>query len=127
MSTNIQELYVKNVRPLPDEERRQLAALILAELPEPVTANSAGQDEIISQTPIALAERETKRQKSIAWIKAHRAEYGGKYVALDGDELVAVGQRYGEARKMAVQKGYLNVFVGDVLPLDYEGFMGGWE
>lgn len=126
MSTNIQELYVNTVLPLPAVERRQLAALILQDLPQP-PKNSVTQDEFISQTPLSVAEREAKRQKSIAWIRTHRAEYGGLYVALDGDELIGAGKRYGEARAIAIQKGYPNAFIGDVLPLDYEGYMGGWE
>ncbi|HMS38814.1 MAG TPA: DUF5678 domain-containing protein [Pyrinomonadaceae bacterium] len=72
-------------------------------------------------------EREIKRQKSITWIKTHREEYGGKYVALDGDKLIAVAEKYGDALKLARQKGYKNTFIGDVLPLDYEGFMGGLD
>jgi len=72
-------------------------------------------------------EREIKRQKSIVWIRTHREEYGGKYVALDGDKLIAVGERYGDALKIARQKGYENAFIGDVLPLDYEGYMGGFD
>lgn len=72
-------------------------------------------------------EKEAKRQKSIAWIKSHRAEYGGKYVALDGDKVIGIGERYGDALKLALQAGYKNAFIGDVLPLDYEGFIGGFD
>lgn len=72
-------------------------------------------------------EKEAKRQKSIAWIKLHRKEYGGKYVALDGDKVIGIGERYGDALKLALQAGYKNAFIGDVLPLDYEGYMGGFD
>jgi len=72
-------------------------------------------------------EREAKRQKSIAWIKSHREQYGGKYVALDGDKLIAVGDRHGDALKAAVKAGYKKAFVGNVLPIGYEGYMGGWD
>ncbi len=72
------------------------------------------------------AEREIKRQKSIAWIKSHREEYGGLYVALDGDKLIATGEKYGDALKIAHQKGFKKPFVGLVYPLDYVGYWGGW-
>lgn len=72
-------------------------------------------------------ERETKRQKSIAWITSHRKEYGGKYVALDGDKVIGIGERYGDALKLALQAGYKKAFIGHVLPLNYEGYMGGWD
>lgn len=75
----------------------------------------------------SVEEREIKRQKSIAWIKSHREEYGGKYVALDGDELIAVGDRHGDALKAAIKAGYKKAFVGNVLPIGYEGYMGGWD
>lgn len=68
-------------------------------------------------------ERQIKRQKSIAWIKSHREEYGGMYVALDGDELIGTGEKYGDVFKLARQKGFTNAFIGDVLPPDYVGFM----
>lgn len=87
-------------------------------------ADNAEPTSINAESP---EEKEAKRQKSIAWIKSHRAEYGGKYVALDGDKLIGIGERYGDALKLALQAGYKNAFIGDVLPLDYEGFMGGLD
>ena len=68
-----------------------------------------------------------KREKSIVWIKSHRQEYGGLFVALDGDKLIAAGEKYNDVRKSAIQKGYKNAFIGDVLPIDYEGFIGGLD
>lgn len=72
-------------------------------------------------------EMEIERQKSILWIRSHREDYGGLYVALVGDQLIGTGRRYGDALKIAREKGYPNAFIGDVLPIDYEGFSGGWE
>ena len=126
MPTNIQELYISTVLPLPAVERQQLAVLILQDLPQPAK-DSPPPVEFISQTSLSVAEREAKRQKSVAWIRTHRAEYGGLYVALNGDELIAIGRKSGEARALARQKGYPDAFIGDVLPLDYEGYLGDWE
>lgn len=89
-------------------------------------ALKADADERIDPQESA-AEREVKRQKSIAWIKAHRQEYGGFFVALDGDQLIATGKKHLDVRKAAIQKGFQQAFIGDVLPLGYEGFCGGWE
>ena len=33
---------------------------------------------------------EQMRQRRMEWLKSHREEYGGQYVALDGDQLLAV-------------------------------------
>jgi hypothetical protein len=44
-------------------------------------------------------------------MKAHRAEYGGQYVALDGAALVAGGQTYREAQEKALAAGKPGAFV----------------
>lgn len=87
---------------------------------EPDGKTSAKENESAEQI-------EAKRQKSIAWIKSHQKEYGGMYVALDGDQLIATGEKHGDAFKLAVQAGYKKPFVGLVYPADYVGFWGGWE
>lgn len=86
--------------------------------------------ETSDETPVSeesADEKEAKRQKSIQWITSHREEYGGKYVALDGDKVIGIGERYGDALKLALQAGYKKAFIGRVLPLGYEGYMGGWD
>ncbi|MBC7795791.1 MAG: hypothetical protein H7Z37_02835 [Pyrinomonadaceae bacterium] len=75
----------------------------------------------------SIEKREARRQKSIAWIKSHVEEYGGKYVALDGDNLIAVGDRHGDALKAAIEAGYKKAFVGFIHPPNYVGYMGGWN
>ena len=87
-------------------------------------ADNAAQPPISDES---AEEREAKRQKSIAWIKSHREEYGGKYVALDGNKVIGIGERYGDALKLALQAGYKKAFIGHVLPINYEGYMGGWD
>jgi hypothetical protein len=72
-------------------------------------------------------ERKVKRQKSIEWIKNHRQEYGGLFVALDGDQLICTGKKYGDVYNLSIEKGYKNAFIGNVLPLDYEGYYGGLD
>lgn len=81
-------------------------------------------DQLAEET---VEEKETRRQKSIAWIKSHVVEYGGKYVALDGDKLIAVGERHGDALKAAIEAGYKKAFVGFIHPSNYVGYMGGWN
>ena len=79
------------------------------------------------QSEESAEEREARRQKSIVWIKSHREEYGGKYVALDGDKLIAVGEKYGDALKLAIKAGHKNAFIGNVYPIDYVGYWGGLD
>jgi hypothetical protein len=66
------------------------------------------------------------RRRRMEWLKSHREEYGGQYVALDCDQLVAVGPNYRVAREKAAAAGYPSAFV-DYLPKPDEiGQMGGW-
>jgi len=61
-----------------------------------------------------------------AWINAHRVEYLGQWVALDGDRLLAYGNDakkvYDEARGQGISAPYLE----RVSPKQ-EAFMGGWQ
>lgn len=51
----------------------------------------------------------------MAWLKAHREEYSGRYVALDGDQLRGDGRTIREATERAKQNGCENPFLVYVL------------
>ena len=65
------------------------------------------------------AERFRKEQE---WLKSHRKEYGGKWVVLDGDVLIADSDEYRDVFEAARGKNYLVTWVEreDELPF------GGW-
>lgn len=75
-----------------------------------------------NENPIDL-----KRQKRLAWIKTNRAQFGGMYVALDGDNLLGAGKNYAEAFEAAKRAGVKDAFVDFIAPTDYVGEIGGWE
>ncbi len=56
------------------------------------------------------------RSRENEWLAEHRDEYDGKYVALDGDRLIAVGDSYKEVATVARGAG-----VPDALLLYVEG------
>ena len=58
------------------------------------------------------------------WVKEHRAEYQGKYVALDDGKLVGTGKNFPEALKEAKQNGSENPMITYIFPLDSEPFAG---
>jgi len=63
--------------------------------------------------------------KSRAWLKAHRQEYIGKWIVLDGDRLIGAGD---DPRPIVVQarvEGVTMPFVEFVRDTS-EPFMGGW-
>ena len=69
---------------------------------------------------------ESRRKQHLEWLKANRAQYGGQYVALDGDRLIATGKNYPEAAAAAQRAGIKRAFVTFVYPPDYVGETGGW-
>ncbi len=59
------------------------------------------------------------------WVKEHRAEYQGKYVALDDGKLVGTGKNYPEALADAKKNGSEKPMITYIFSPDSEPF-GGW-
>jgi len=120
------EQIIEEARKLPPEERRRLVAAIK-------TADLAGEVQPANQELLvrrrqgshAAVDDETRRRR-LEWLKSHREEYGGQYVALDGDQLLAVGPNYRLAREKAVAAGKSNAFVTYLTKTDEIAEMGGW-
>lgn len=65
------------------------------------------------------------RRRRMEWLKSHREEYAGQYVALDGDVLVGHGATIGEADKQAKAKGIVSPFLVRVTS-ENEVLFAGW-
>ncbi len=89
-------------------------------------ATHTQRDSLSVAPPAETPDKETKRRLRAAWLAAHREEYGGMYVALDGDRLLGAGRNYPEAFDAAKQAGLKDPYVGFVYSANYEGSMGGW-
>lgn len=63
--------------------------------------------------------------REMNWLKAHRGEYPGQWVALDGDRLIAHGAEAREVYQAARAAGLSAPFVEQILPTDDLPF-GGW-
>ena len=81
--------------------------------------------EEVNGEPSQLMDGYPTNEQERAWINAHRDEYLGQWVALDGDHLVAHGSDarsvYDEARSRGVSVPYL----AHVTP-KVEAYVGGW-
>lgn len=66
-----------------------------------------------------------KRAQHLAWLKAHREQYAGQYVALDGDRLAGSGTTMREAREQAQQQGVAQPFLVHVSS-ERDAPFGGW-
>ncbi|MBX7218653.1 MAG: hypothetical protein K1Y36_01790 [Blastocatellia bacterium] len=87
---------------------------------------SEGLSEPVKQPepPLQTGKEEVRIQR-MAWIKSHRQEFAGQYVALDGDRLVGHGTTIREAQEQAKQQGIPNPFLVR-LPAENEVLWGGW-
>jgi hypothetical protein len=65
------------------------------------------------------------RQRRMKWLKAHREEYAGQYVALAGDVLVGHGVTIREAHEQAKDSGVENPFLVR-LTSESEVLFAGW-
>ena len=113
------EQIIDEARSLSPAEKRKLRHVLDLEL-EQVKAEERAQP-----THSENGDDET-RGRRLVWLKSHREEYGGQYVALDHDQLIAVGPSYPIARDKALAAGKPNAFVTYLPKLDEMGEMGGW-
>jgi len=65
------------------------------------------------------------RAQHLTWLKAHREEYSGQYVALDGDRLVGSGETLREANEQAQRQGVTQPFLVHISSEQSAPF-GGW-
>jgi hypothetical protein len=80
MSTLTAENILILIEQLPDPERARFYQLLP---PPPVAPTKAPLDKIVPPMPMQDHTRE------FDWIEAHKDEYAGQWVALDGDHLIA--------------------------------------
>ena len=66
-----------------------------------------GSSDRCDDTNVATRER----AEHMAWLKAHREEYAGQYVALDGNRLVGSGSTIREATDEARRQGIDHPFL----------------
>ena len=113
------EQIIDEARSLSPAEKRKLRQALDLEL-EHVKAQDRAQPMHTEN-----GDDET-RGRRLEWLKSHREEYGGQYVALDRDRLIAVGPNYRVAREKALAAGKPNAFVTYLSKPDEIAEMGGW-
>jgi len=106
---------------LTPQEKAELAKF----LNEQAESNSPRGETATGASGFAPNDSALKRDLHLAWLKAHREEYAGKYVALDGDRLVGNGPNIREAHEQARQTGVDNPFLVHVSS-ESDAPFGGW-
>jgi broad specificity phosphatase PhoE len=115
MSAELLETIKEQTEALTPQERSELARHLLEqanELPRTAAASTNDADDEI-------------RQRRLEWLKAHREEYAGQYVAMDGALLVGHGATIGEAHRQAKLKGIRSPFLARVTS-ENEVLFAGW-
>ena len=122
------EQIIKEARKLPVEEQRRLRAA-LETIDSSEEAPHANPEPPPPKPPSQYFNNEENeiRRLRLEWLKSHREEYGGQYVALDRDQLIAVGPNYRIAKEKALAAGKPKTFVTHLPKPDERAEMGGWE
>lgn len=121
------EQLIKEASNLPMEEQRRLrAALERLDVSGEAQSANAGPQPQEPQCLYVNNGDDRIRLGRLEWLKAHREEYGGQYVALDGEQLVAAGANYRIAREKAREAGKSDAFVTYLPKPDEVAEMGGW-
>ncbi len=103
------------------QEKHQLATFLANQLAQDSAAEPIENESVQSE----LAAEKLKWKVRMDWLKEHREEYAGNYVALDGGCLVGTGKTYQEARLAATQNGVKEAFITHISSVSDEPF-GGW-
>lgn len=101
---------------LPAVEQKRLFAVLAQKL------NGAAKpvEKIKYREPIPMPDYEPMAN----WIREHRNEYGGQWVALEGDRLIAHGEESRDVFAAARADGAKMPFVTFIEPADAPPFMG---
>lgn len=108
----------EQLAPLSPQEKLELARFLIDQAGLDQSEERGGKD--VDQSDSAV-----KRMQHMAWLKAHREEYAGQYVALDGDRLLGVGATIREAHEQARRHGIERPFLTHISSANDAPF-GGW-
>lgn len=111
------EQIIDQARTLSYAEKQKLREALDAELEQQPKNNHDMQD--------ANAEDNVMRERRLDWLKTHREEYAGQYVALVGDALVGHGRTMREANEQARKNGVKDPFLVH-LTSESEVLFAGW-
>lgn len=116
MSELTAETLINQITSLPLSEKVKLRAMIDDQLKNP----DAAPNGVKFVKPIPLPDPEPNTR----WMNEHAHEYGGQWVALDGERLIAHGANAEEVFAAAKADGAYLPLVTFILPADAPPFIG---
>jgi hypothetical protein len=108
----IEDEVLEQLRALPEEQKPKVLRYVRS------LAEAAREAE--------HARRDERTKAARRWISEHRAEYRGRWVALDGDRLVASSEDGREVVAHVGSEGIEGPFVTRIEADDEQAFCGGW-
>lgn len=81
--------------------------------------------QLLAQAQSESSNRDQIHQNRTRWLRDHRSEYAGQWVAFDEDQLICHGTNNREVLAEVRQRGVKVPFVTYIEPLDALPF-GGW-
>lgn len=112
------EQIIDQARALSYAEKQKLREALDAELESSQPMNT-------HDTRDANTEDDVMRERRLNWLKTHREQYAGQYVALVGDTLVGHGPTMREANDQARKNGVKDPFLVH-LTSESEVLFAGW-
>ncbi len=119
MSEITVETILQFIGRLSGPDRMKLFRILATEAMKPANGTSAEQKKS-KPLPIPVPDPEPSRR----WMAAHRAEYAGQWVALDGDRLIASGTIEAEVADAAEYDGAYLPLIGYIPHPDEPTFIG---
>lgn len=106
---------LESIRALPPERRDRVLRAALTENDKRIGQNGSREE---------VAEQSARFRKAQSWIDAHKVEFDGKWVCLDGDQLIAHGDDGLEVYRDAKAKGIKVPFIERIKAVELP--FGGW-
>jgi len=114
MSNDLVNSLMEQLNALSAQEKRLIASRLLEQ------ANDEEQPQILE-----LSEEVRYRKREYQWMKEHKGEYAGQWVALEGDKLYGHGSTARQALDEAKKAGAKMPFIARIESPDDLPF-GGW-
>jgi|SRR5215813_8435226 len=115
MSNDLVDSLMEQLNALSTQEKRLIASRLMEQ------AKNEEQAQILD-----LPEEVRYRKREYQWMKEHKAEYAGQWVALEGDTLFAHGSSARQVLEEAKKAGAKIPFIARIDSPDDLYFTGGW-
>jgi len=107
---------LESIRALAPERRKRVLRAATLENEKPIRASRISGEEAI--------RRSIRFRKAQDWIEAHKEEYDGQFVLLEGDELIGHGKDPKDLYDLADERGIRSPFVKKIKAVELP--FGGW-